>query len=55
MANNNRHDLPPRVTSLMWFSLIRAPWLLDSLASPRHGQPGDRPRDNSRNGRFRDY
>ena len=55
MANNSRQDLPPRVTSLMWFSLIRAPWLLDSLASPRHGQPSDRQRDDRRNGRFRDY
>ena len=51
MANNNRHDLPPRVTSLMWFSLIRAPWLLDSLAAPRH----ERSRDDRRNGRLRDY
>jgi hypothetical protein len=37
----------------MWFSLIRAPWLLDSLANPRHR--GERSRDDRRNGRLRDY
>ena len=55
MAKNDRHNLPPRVTSLMWLSLIRAPWLMSSLLPPSDGQYSDRPRDATRNGRFRDY
>jgi hypothetical protein len=55
MDRNKRHDLPPRVTSLMWFSLIRAPWLMDSLISPRHGRQDEKPHDDLRCSRFRDY
>ena len=60
MAKNDRHNLPPRVTSLMWLSLIRAPWLMSSLLPPSDGQYSDGqypngPRVGTRNGRFRDY
>lgn len=55
MNRSNRHNLPPQVMHLMWLGLVRAPWLIDSLAPRSDGQRHDRPRDNSRYNPSRDY